>query len=250
VTIDANGEMLVRKDVIRPEDKAKLAKLPDPDRETADTTPAEKPLHSERLTRLLTAHRTLALQAELMRRPDVALVIFTHCLMREVFFPSKMGEDLAQISLTTPLLPAEVETGSAWAAIKAKEEELRARLPDESDEKPLLHWLLEQPQETVFEYMAFCVARSLDAVQNREQPSLGFIETAKAVNLNMGDWWQPTAGNYFSHVPKTRIAEVVTEAVSADIAGQIGKLKKAAAAEAAEKCIAATNWLPEVLRTT
>jgi ParB family chromosome partitioning protein len=126
---------------------------------------------------------------------------------------------------------------------------LKSRLPQKSDEHSLFAWLLEQPQAAVFELMAFCVSGSLNAVQQREKASPRFIEMAQAVSLNMCDWWKPTAADYFCHVSKARITDVITQAISAEAAVSFDKLKKTAAAEAAERSVVMTKWLPEVLRT-
>ena len=58
-----------------------------------------------------------------------------------------------------------------------------------------------------------------------------------------------TAERYVGRVPKSRILEAVTEAVSEDAARRISAAKKADMADAAEQLIAGTGWLPEPLRT-
>ena len=50
-------------------------------------------------------------------------------------------------------------------------------------------------------------------------------------------------------VDRLRMIEVVTAAVSREAAVPLDALKKAAAADAAERCVSAAGWLPEVLRT-
>jgi len=71
---------------------------------------------------------------------------------------------------------------------------------------------------------------------------------ALALGLDMTQWWQPTAQSYFAHVPKARIFEAVTEAVTPAAAENLGRLKKDALAVEAEQRLAETGWLPEVLR--
>jgi ParB family chromosome partitioning protein len=249
VTIDDSGKPIIYRDLIRPDDKSKMAKIGNTaGAATSDEkAPKLKPVHSDRLTTVLTAHRTIALQAEMMNRPDVAFVVLTERLIKQVFFPHDYHEKITQISLQHPTLAKDVQSGSASIAFAAKREALLAQLPEDGD--ALLAWLLEQPQATVFDYMAFCTACSLNAVQTREQASPVFIEIAKAVNLNMGNWWKPTAETYFNHVSKARMVDVVTQAVSADAARPLDKLKKSPAADAAERSVALTCWLPEVLRT-
>ena len=71
---------------------------------------------------------------------------------------------------------------------------------------------------------------------------------AAAVGLDMADWWAPTAGSYLAQVPKARIVEAVTEAVSIEKAAPLAKLKKGEAVAAAEALLQGTRWLPSPLR--
>ena len=71
---------------------------------------------------------------------------------------------------------------------------------------------------------------------------------AAAVGLDMADWWTPTAGSYLAQVPKARIVEAVTEAVSIERAAPLAKLKKGEAVAAAEALLQGTRWLPSPLR--
>ena len=73
-------------------------------------------------------------------------------------------------------------------------------------------------------------------------------ELARAAGLDMREWWTPTARSYFGSVPRTRVLEVVTEAVSAEAAAPLAKLKKSALVQAAEEKVAGTGWLPAMLR--
>lgn len=50
----------------------------------------------------------------------------------------------------------------------------------------------------------------------------------------MSDWWEATADGYLNHVPKSMIAGAVAEAVSAEEAAILSKLKKPEAIARAE----------------
>ena len=64
----------------------------------------------------------------------------------------------------------------------------------------------------------------------------------------MAEWWAPTGASYLAHVPKARILEAVREGGSDKDAEAIAGLKKAAMATEAERLLAGSRWLPEVLR--
>ena len=65
--------------------------------------------------------------------------------------------------------------------------------------------------------------------------------------MDMADWWTRTAGSYLARVPKARIDEAVTEAVSVEKAAPLAKLKKGEAVAAAEALLQCTRWLPSPL---
>lgn len=92
------------------------------------------------------------------------------------------------------------------------------------------------------------VATTLDGVQSDEVSS-PTAALARAAELDMREWWTPNVQNYLGSVPKARILAVVTEAVSAQAAVPLAKLKKAAITTAAEQQIVGTGWLPSILRT-
>lgn len=107
----------------------------------------------------------------------------------------------------------------------------------------MAHWTA---QETLVELLALCTALTLDAGVTRGSGNSDAI--AEAVGLDMADWWAPTATSYLSHVPKSKLAEAVQEAVSGEEAQKLGKLKKAEAIAKAESLLAGTRWLPTPLR--
>jgi ParB family chromosome partitioning protein len=75
------------------------------------------------------------------------------------------------------------------------------------------------------------------------------VELALLLDFDMAKWWSPTAATYFNHVGKERTMAVVAEAISKEAAVPLEKMKKGAAAEAAERALVNVAWLPEPLRT-
>jgi ParB family chromosome partitioning protein len=94
ITIDTDGELVIERGLVKREDAAKLRSNAGSDTTgdasigTAATVADKqkaKPLHGEKLCRRLTAHRTAAVQAELVRRPVVALAALMNRLIPTVF---------------------------------------------------------------------------------------------------------------------------------------------------------------------
>jgi hypothetical protein len=72
---------------------------------------------------------------------------------------------------------------------------------------------------------------------------------AEAVSLDMTGYWRPTVRTYLGRITKARILEAVREAVSDEMAGRMAQMKKQDMAEAAKQLLAATGWLPALMRT-
>jgi len=246
VTLDDHGNVVVRRDVIRPADKAKMVKLAD-EVGTDSATKRTKSIHSDRLTHELTSQRTVALQAEMMDQSDIALVYLTYTLMRKIM-PVHSDGSLAKISISKPMLADVAKKSRASEAFGERREQLLARLPDDKVGGGWLEWLAGQPTAVVMEMMAFCVASTLDATQSREGDNPAFVTLAQGLKLDMTKWWKATASDYFGQVSKERMVAVVTRAVSTEAAVPLEKMKKAGAADAAERAVADAGWLPEMLR--
>lgn len=112
----------------------------------------------------------------------------------------------------------------------------------------LLGWLLTQDADTVSHLFAFCVGATLDGIQSRQGPH-SINALADALQLDMTQYWNASAARYFNHVSKARTVEVVKEVAGIESAALYEKMKKDEAASAAERAVADTGWLPEILTT-
>ncbi len=100
---------------------------------------------------------------------------------------------------------------------------------------------------------AHCAALTINAVKLprdlRPRALATADKLAEAVALDMTGYWRPTVRTYLGRVTKARILEAVREAVSTEAADRIADMKKPDMAEAAEQLLAATDWLPALMRT-
>jgi ParB family chromosome partitioning protein len=248
VSIGRDGKVQIDRNALKPEDASRFAKTAQAhERATANGGPW---VHSAALVRRLTAQRTIALQATLAERPDVALVALAHRLLLRAFPLYGCGRESA-----VGIEPRSAELGTyadelagcaAETALRARCAALEGQLP--KDPARLFAWLIERTQAELLSILAYCIAVTLNAVQPHESPNAA-DEIAQAVGLDMRAWWTPTAERYLAHVPKARILEVVREAVSPEAAAALSKMKKAPLAQAAEKRLAGTGWLPALLKT-
>lgn len=142
----------------------------------------------------------------------------------------------------------DLPTSAAWNAIEAQRARWIAALP--AKRADLLPWLAKQdPGTTLLDLLAFCTGTLLDGIVGEEKPQ-AISALAGALSLDMTRYWIPTRVTYFDHVSKARIGEVVSAAVSPKVAADLGKMKKADAAAAAELRLAKVAWLPEILTDT
>ncbi|KVW14678.1 chromosome partitioning protein ParB [Burkholderia cepacia] len=265
VIIDPQGKLLIERGLVRRENSAALdaagaTVTGTPQAEAGDPAGGPvtkvKPVHSAKLCQRLTAHRTVAIHAEMVAQPAVALAALLRHLIPQAL-PGHYGYTSAPDYLALSgdnnqdsLLRAadDLPTCPAWNAIEAQRARWVAELP--AKRADLLPWLGKQdPGTTLLDLLAFCTGTLLDGIVGEEKPQ-AISALAGALNLDMARYWTPTRATYFDHVSKARIGEVVSAAVSPKVAADLGKMRKADAAAAAELRLAKVAWLPEILTDT
>ena len=142
---------------------------------------------------------------------------------------------------TSPALVRLLEIHSQWLA----------RIPAQAEQ--LWQWLLDQEQTIVLDLLAFCIGQTVHAVRLNHDSGTSprFVaadQLAQAVNLDMADWWTPTAESYLSRVKKEQILEAIGEGTSERNFEDLRKMKKAELVGAAERRLAGSRWLPEILK--
>jgi ParB family transcriptional regulator, chromosome partitioning protein len=207
--------------------------------------------HSAALLLRMTAHRTLALRAVFAQSPEVALAAVVHRFVINTFhgYESTSGSALQIPSPEVRLsgYATDLESTPAHAWLEAQRTHLESLLPE--NPQALFPWILQQSYVEKLALLAFCTASSLDAVQNNEEESDADV-LARALQIDLRQWWTPNAAGYFNSVPKAVTLQAVTEGASAEAAAKIEPLKKKALAEEAGKALAGKGWLPPFLRSS
>jgi len=255
VTVDHEGKLRIERGLIRKEDMKKLSPSQDGGMGIAGVGKGDeqKPLHSEKLTRMLTAHRTAAIQAELLKQPEVALTALVHHMVLQVFGGGYRSNRILQVNIERSHLKPDaenIEQSRASMAIGEKHQYWKERIDAAGqDGKSLFNWLLQQSQQDLVELLAFCTAASINTVSGRENaPSDEVAALMAALNLDMADWWEATPENYLLHVSKNRILSVVAEMVSLEKADAMRGLKKDQLVMRADKELSGLRWLPDILK--
>ena len=198
----------------------------------------------------LTAKRTAALMAKLADNTKVALAAVTHVMALDVFYNGNLGYSALTIRGSETILNGHAQGIDKSAAV----EELAAAVKTVTkgmpkDEAKLWDWMMEQDQKALLAILAVCVGSCVDTIQRKGQrASRHAPQLAKALNLDMAKYWQPTADGYFSRVSKDLILQAVTEGSGKPAADNIASLKKDAMADRAAKLLTGKNWLPAILR--
>jgi ParB family chromosome partitioning protein len=222
------------------------------DQNSADDEENDSPL-SDILVRDLTAHRTLGLRLNLSEQPEVAIVTVTHALAAQIFY-LRADAHVVDIRPVNTVLASHADgiedspAGKAWADRHANWARQMPR-----DVTNLWTFVSELDHDSRMALLAHCVALTVNAVRlpyERKPRALATADRlAEAVSLDMIGYWRPTVRTYLGHVTKARILEAVQEGISREAADRMADMKKPDMAEAAEQLLAATDWLPALMRT-
>ncbi|MEN3976607.1 ParB/RepB/Spo0J family partition protein [Emcibacter sp. SYSU 3D8] len=254
LSLDYTGALVVTRGLVRPEDrqddvsgnkKSRRANGNGADDILSDTLMAE-----------LTAHRTAALQAVLATKPDQALNALVVAMASRLFYslPVPCCIDVRPVPTDPSHGRDTVGASPALAELMKLTEAWSERLPDQPGD--LLTWVMDADIETKLDLLAYCTARTVNAiVLPNGQANGGCIEQshrlAESVGLDMTAWWSPTQATYFSRVTREQIGKAVGEAVSKRSAQKLAKAKtKKVMAEEAERLMAGKAWLPAPLRSS
>ncbi|UFM72050.1 ParB N-terminal domain-containing protein (plasmid) [Leclercia adecarboxylata] len=204
------------------------------------------------LVKAMSAERTLAVQAELAGRPDVSVALLTWTLCLSMFDRSygHRREPLKASVTTNQHLLASLapsgEEGKALMSLKAQREAIQMTLPENWHLD--FTWLLTWPAEQINALLGFCAAHGINGLQERlynrtEKSELDGLEAA--LDFDLRNWWQPDAENYFGKLKIIQIGRAYEDAGMADRAGEVVKLKRRDAAQAAAKDLSAVGWVPD-----
>lgn len=263
VTVGQDGAVRIEYGFVRAEDEAVE---PEPNGNESDDTgepparpdvaPHEEPRHatlSDKLVEDLTAHRTAALRDALAQQPETALCALLHVFVLKTFDGGYRGASCLDVRPTSVALSGYapgIEDTIAGRAIAERHEGWAMKLA--TFDNDAWAFVTSLDAEARLRLLAHCLSLTVNAVCSRDRGAWGSSpsdDLAGVLSLDIAGYWSPTAESYFGRVPKSRILKAVTEAVSEDAARCISAAKKADMADAAERLVAGTSWLPEPLRT-
>lgn len=255
VTIGHDGDISVERGLVRREDMKASKAGGSADRKTAKVRGAgtasddeQSAAFSAALIEQLTAQKSAAISAELLERPGIALAAVVYAFAAKLVLGECEGSAVQITASPQSLL--RVEGSKAFEKMEAAREKWKRELPPIEQLWP---WCILQDEAVLLSLLSFCVAMTVNAVKvKNDRVDCGRLvhadKLASAQDLDMKQWFTPTAENYFSRINKGQILDALREAKGTPPAPAWEKLKKPDLAALAERETAGTGWLPPPLR--
>ncbi|CAI2534972.1 plasmid partitioning protein [Serratia ficaria] len=248
------GKICIQRGLMKMED-IKLQEKVEREEVKKKTPPLERGL-SQALVASLSAERTLAVSAALAQNPNVAIALHTFTLANRIFdngynFVLHTTIDSQRSICLNDSKDAGSENGVANKALNELHENWLNRFPQGWTDG--FEWLLEWPQADVLALLTYCISHAVNGKEahmsdNRVASRLTRIE--QALNFQIGDWWKPTAANFFSRIAKEQIVDALNSAGESGKAKDAEGMKRKDAAEFAEAVLIDTDWLPSCMAST
>lgn len=266
IELDGDGSPNIRYGLVKQEDLPKSPDAADSAEENGDwddtddadiTSQAEADPQNtslpERLVQDLTAYRTMALRDAMARDFDTAFLAALHALAVRSFY--RYGASTCLQLAIRQNFPDQAPGLSDMAcaqAVAQRHEQWQGKLPE--DASWLWQALITLPQHERADLFAHCTSLTINAVREphrRDSERLRHADQlASMLQLDVKQaGFTPTVENYFGRITKARIIEDVTAAKGEQTARLIEHLKKPDMASEAQRLIADTDWLPQLLIT-
>ncbi|MES1197553.1 MAG: ParB/RepB/Spo0J family partition protein, partial [Pseudomonadota bacterium] len=201
----------------------------------------------------LSAHKTLALRAELAKQPALALrvTVFTlaHNAVSEPWSEAScLALAVEQADVGRHITRFESKAPDAYANIAAG---WREQLP--ADVEALWDFVATAEQHTLLELLAVLIAPGIDLlakshVQGAAAARIGDL-VVEAAGLDMSRWWAATVESYFDHVRKDVIIDAIKEVQPSLDRAKLDKAAKKEVLARAKRVFKGSAWLPEPLRS-
>lgn len=203
VSVDRDGNIVVDRGYVRPEDEAPVAvdggdpefggedggvdapATPsvqravitiggqEPEGDDDEDDDGVKPL-PERLVIELTAHRTLALRESVANHPHVALTALLHKLVLDAFKRNAHGSavEASVREVHFPVQATDLKDSASAKAIQARVDAWKANMPLEDDDR-LWDWIAQLDDASRLALLAHCVSYGVNALYERPNPYSG-----------------------------------------------------------------------------
>ncbi|MEG5704673.1 ParB/RepB/Spo0J family partition protein [Enterobacter hormaechei] len=249
VSIGYHGDIVITRGLMKLVDKAskenKAVKV------NTDGTVVPVTQVSAALARSLSCERTLAVQAALLQKPEIALALTVQKLALSVFSAGyHQNPACFTIQETTRTMIEAApgcEEGEAVKQLRLAKAKWSESLPKGWEDDFTL--LTSLGTDQLLELQAFCVAATLDGSVSQYEPKqkskLHKLEFA--MNFDIHEYWKPTAQNLWSRLKKEGMIDQLTQAGVSVNKDEFMAYKKGDAAKRAEQLIEGIKWVPDFM---
>lgn len=250
--LDSRGNVRVERGLVRPEDRAALAK-------------AKRGVVGGRVTKAAgrKAHAmSQAVQQSLKGYRDAAarIALADNARVAKILFACSVAGQLTEIAGAAPLLPELVSAAEATGdtegnahgqdALQLVEQlERKGRLALGSvPASPAAMWraMAGKTDQELDAILAYGIARMLRLGQPGDDMTKLVLE---AMAFDVSRHYTPTAANFFSRVPKEFSVAALLECGRVTAAESVGGMSKQQLASYAESEVRGTGWVPAVMRS-
>ena len=257
-----DGELVISKGLVKPEDKKAAAKAGSGD--TASPTPEKPKGMSESLKRDLEAYRLGVAQAEIARHPAIAFDLLVFHAAKNALAMRSPGDGL-EVSFTRNF--AMTASAEARGFIPAQMEPIAKALPvdwlkgkSEAEQFSEFQQLTDYQKQSL---LAYCVALTLRPKLDTGGKATAYDLALAQTGANVADYWRPTKDGFLTRITKDQLLEIGVRLVGGqrgkqwatsnanakkgDIAGELHRVFNEADPEGMtdEQAERVKNWLPE-----
>ena len=229
ISIDFDGKLDIRRNLIPKKHKAKVATKTSSSKENPSDEP-EDDSYSDKLTLRLTAHKTAIIRNKVAQNKVDALAIIVFHMLAEDYdqfgcltINSRHSKSLNEVDET-------INNNNAFKElISAKENFLNdfREVLEAGDEKQLFNVLVALDIEKLMTLLAFCVANRVDLVStNHLHQESGIVAEHLLSDPLISTYWKPTQENFFNHISKPKIISVVEKALPEQDTSELSAMKK------------------------
>jgi ParB family chromosome partitioning protein len=249
VSIGYHGDVTITRGLMKLADKAKKenkAVTVSEDGQVTDVTQV-----SAALARSLSCERTLAVQAAIAQKPEIALALMVQNMALRIFsagyYPNPVNCTAQQTTRTMINDAPGSEDGIAAKQLAELHAKWESLLPKGWERDFTL--LLVLGVDQLLELQAYCVASTIDGSVCQytagKQSPLQKVEFA--MNFNIHEYWKPTVQNFWGRLKKEAMLDQLTQAGVSVNSDEFMAYKKSDAAKRAETLIENVQWVPEFI---
>jgi len=247
VFYNREGEILVELGHLKKEDMRQIRQQPDHGGESHGEggVSVESGRESQALISDLANYRLQAMQAALLKAPGIVEDLSAFAVADQVLGGAGQWNMPVSVNAHQHSFDAPGDIGSTVAA--GEIEAFKNKLD--------LHWLLNENMAARF--TAYCqltpkakkdIATYVMAVSLRNASGEFARVVASLAEFNIGDYWKPTADNYYKRLTANSLTELAQEQLGSDWLEEHGGTKKGHLVGAIEAAEGMAGWLPESIQ--